>query len=143
MIQVKEKMNTSYVKTITLVVALANKIMKELDFEEIINTNITWDKAHWGISPGKLAKALVLSTFTDMRIPLTHIQYRLSDMDLRYLIGEEAMEHSINALNVGRALERIGESDVNRPYETLAIAALQKYNIPTERIHSDTATISF
>lgn len=143
MVQVKETMNTAYVKTISLVVALANTIIKELDFVEVINAGITWDSAHWGISPGKLAKALVLSTFTDMRIPLTHIQDRLSDMDLRYLIGEEAMEHDINAFNMGRALERIGEGGVNGPYETLALSALQKYDIPMERIHSDTTTVSF
>ena len=65
MIQVNETMNTAYVKTISLVVALANEIMKELDFVEVINTSITWDRAHWRISPGKLAKALVLSTFKD------------------------------------------------------------------------------
>jgi len=143
MIQVNETMNTSYVKAISLVVALANKIIDELDFEEVINKNITWDRDHWGISPGKLAKTLVLSTFTDMRIPLTHIQDRLSEMDLRYLIGEEAMEHNINAFNMGRALERIGAADVNKPYETMVLSAMYKYDITTKRIHNDTTTISF
>ena len=143
MIAVREIMNITYTKTITLMMALANKIINELNFVETINSNVTWDNSHWGISPGQLAKALVLSTFTDMRIPLTHIQDRLSDVDLRYLIGQEAMEHDINAFNVGRALERIGEANVDLQYQALAIKALSMYDIPTERIHSDTTTISF
>lgn len=143
MIKVEEKYDLTKKKTITLVMALANKIMKELNFTENINKNVKWDKEHWGISPGGLAKAVVLATFTDIRVPLTHLQERLSGMDLAYLIGEEAENHDINAFNAGRALERIGESDCNQPYETMALSALQIYDIPAARLHSDTTTLSF
>lgn len=143
MLKIKEKYDLTMKKTISLVMALANKIIKELNFVEIINKYVDWDKDHWSMSPGNLAKALVMTTFTDIRSPLTHIAEKLSSVDLLYLMGNEAEYSSPNAFNVGRALERIGESDYNQAYETMALTALQTYNISSERNHSDTTTISF
>ena len=74
---------------------------------------------------------------------VTHLQERLSGYDLTHLIGRETEEHDINAFNVGRALERIGQKDVNKPYEKMAMQALLKYDIPTSRAHSDTTSVSF
>jgi transposase len=130
-------------KVITVVMAFANKMMVKLRFKERINEKVEWDKDHWGISPGGLAKALVLSTLTDIRTPLTHLQERLRPYDISYLIGDEAEEHDVNSFNAGRALERIGEADYNGIYEGLAMAALQQYEIPIGNAHSDTSTISF
>ena len=141
--KIKESMKAMKVKTISLVVALANKIMNEVNFVETINKHVTWDEKQCDESPGNLAKALVLATFTDMRVPLTHIQDRTQGMDLDYLLGKSYMPHNINEFNVGRALERIGGINVNQPYETLALSAMQKYEIPIDYIHSDTTTISF
>jgi len=141
--KVNEKTPTMPRKIITVVMAIANKMMKELRFEERINEVVDWDKDHWAISPGGLAKAVVLSTLTEMRTPLTHIQERLRPYDLSYLISHKADNHDINSFNVGRALERIGEADYNGIYEGIALSALQQYDIPVERLHSDTTTVSF
>ena len=54
-----------------LVMAIADKVIRELRFVEVINESVSWDRSHWNISPGGLAKMLVLSTFTDIRVPLT------------------------------------------------------------------------
>ena len=113
MAKVEEKTPLRPRKIISVVIGIANKIMNELDFKERINAQVEWDKDHWGMSPGSLAKGLVLSTLTDMRTPLTHINERLRPYDLCYLIGDEADYHDINSFNVGRALERIGEADYN------------------------------
>jgi len=143
MVKVEEKTPLKPRKIISVVMGIANKIMNELSFKERINAQVEWDKDHWGMSPGSLAKGLVLSTLTDMRTPLTHINERLRPYDLRYLIGDEADYHDINSFNVGRALERIGEADYNGIYEGLALTALHKYDIPVGRLHSDTTTVSF
>ena len=50
---------------------------------------------------------------------------------------------SLASFSIGRALERIGETNVNAPYESLALAAMKKYEIPVSYIHSDTTTVSF
>ena len=131
-------------KTISMVMAVANQIINELGFVETINKNAAeWDESHWGLSPGHLAKALVLTTFTDIRSPLTHLQDRLAGLDLEFLISWKANMNSINAFNVGRALERIGEGNINASYEQMAMKAIQKYDISTSQIHSDTTTLSF
>ena len=141
---VKETVSIVKTKVISLVMAVANQVINELGFVETINENAgKWDEEHWGLSPGQLAKALLLTTFTDMRSPLTHLQDRLAGLDLEYLIGREAITNSINAFNVGRALERIGDGNCNKSYEQMAMIALQKYEIPTKRINSDTTSLSF
>ncbi|MCL1809459.1 MAG: IS1634 family transposase [Clostridiales bacterium] len=143
MAKVNEKAPTAPRKTITVVMALANKMMDELRFEDRVNEQVDWDKHHWAVSPGGLAKAVALSTLTDMRTPLTHIQERLRPYDLAHLTGYEVERHDVNSFNVGRALERIGEADYNRIYEGAALAALHQYSVPVGRLHSDTTTVSF
>jgi len=131
-------------KIIPLVMALGNKIINALGFTEKIDASVEWDKKQWAISPGKLMKALVLSTFMDIRTPLTRLRDRFAGIDMRYLIGEEAAESDVNSFNVGRALERLGESgNCEGAYETLALTAVQMNGIKMERLHSDTTTISF
>ena len=130
-------------KIIPLVMALGNKILNAMELVEKINENVKWDAKQWAISPGKLIKGLILSTFTDIRIPLTRLQDRFAGIDLRYLLGEEAATCDVNSFNVGRALERLGKSDTDGIYETLALTAIQTNKIPMKRMHSDTTTISF
>ena len=130
-------------KRITLVMAIASSMMKELNIKEKLNQAIEWDKSHWSISPGGLLTTLMLCTFTDMRIPLTHMEERLYGTDISYLIDEEADMQAVNSFNVGRALERLGETDNDGIYEQVALTALQVYNIPATKMHSDTTTISF
>jgi transposase len=143
MAKVTQKPMKTRTKIIHLVMALGNKILKEIGFVEKINESVVWDKYHCGISPGDLLKVLVLSTFTDIRTVLTRIQSRFEQVDLSFLIGEASTEHDINSFNLGRALERVGKADCNGIYETLALTAVQQNNIPLKRFHSDTTTISF
>jgi transposase len=62
---------------------------------------------------------------------------------LGYLISEGADLKNVNSSNVGRALERLGETDCDSLYERLALSAIQSNEIPMERLHGDTTTISF
>lgn len=144
--QISETMKVEKKKTIALVVAVANRMLNELDFVNTINTTTEYSKEQWNMTPGQLAKAIVLATFTDIRVPLTHLQDRMSEMDLEYLLGRANTENGIcevNAFNAGRALERIGSKNVNYVYEVMALSAMKKYGIPMEYIHSDTTTLSF
>lgn len=130
-------------KVLPVVMAVVNKIINEIGIVEMINKATKWNEAHWAISPGGLAKAFIISTFTDMRAPLIHIPERLEGIDMEYLIGEEADLKNINTSNIGRALERIGEADHESIYETAALSAITMNDINTTRFHSDTTTISF
>ena len=50
---------------------------------------------------------------------------------------------NINEYNVGEALERIGKADSDAIFERVALTAVREYELPMERQHSDTTTISF
>ena len=130
-------------KVMPLVMAIANRLIKEVGFVQKINESVEWDKTHWQISPGGLLKALILSTFQDIRTPLYRLQERLEQVDLGYLIGEGAELKNVNSSNVGRALERLGETDSDGIYEQLALSAVKSNEIPVTRLHGDTTTISF
>ena len=123
--------------------AVANKIIEELDFVNQINQTVTWDPAHWNISPGSLAKMLIMGTFTDMRIPLTRIKERFENIDTPYFLTPQDKTGDLNEFNVGKALDRIAEKDYQQIYQTIALNAIQKYQIPLTRLHSDTTTLSF
>lgn len=86
---------------------------------------------------------LVMSTFTDIRIPLTHLEDRLENIDLEYFLEPEDKPSFVNSSNVGEALDRIGEIDYDGIYETIALTAVKKYEIPVTKLHNDTTTISF
>ena len=130
-------------KKISFVMAVAKRFIDELGLVEAINEKVEWNKEHWNISPGGLAKAFIMSTLTDIRVPLTHVSERLKGVDLEYLIGEDAEEHEVNSFNIGRAFDRIAEIDYEGLYASQALSALQIYKIPMTRSHGDTTTISF
>jgi transposase len=130
-------------KTVPMVMAIANTIIKKLRFAEIINEAVKWDRAHWNISPGSLAKMLVLGTITDIRIPLTHLEDRLEGIDTEFFLEDSDKSAFVNESNVGEALDRIGDADYDGIYGQIALSALRQYEIPMARMHSDTTTISF
>jgi transposase len=141
--KIKETMKLCKTKTISLVIAVANRLLNEIEFVKTIDENTTFSKEHRLLSPGQCAKAFVLATMTDIRVPLTHLHERTEDMDLEYLLGTDYNRCGINAFNMGRALDDISEKNVNHIYESLAMTALKKYKIPIASTHSDTTTISF
>ncbi|MDR1580036.1 MAG: DUF4277 domain-containing protein, partial [Synergistaceae bacterium] len=95
------------------------------------------------MSPGGLAKMLVLGTLTDIRIPLTHLEDRLEGIDTEFFLEDSDKSAFVNESNVGEALDRIGEADYDGIYSTIALSAFRQYEIPLTRMHSDTTTVSF
>ena len=70
-----------------LILTLAHSVMKQLRLVEYINENVSWDPSHWEMSPGDLAQLLVLSTFTDIRTPLTHLEDRFEGIDVSFFLS--------------------------------------------------------
>ncbi len=126
-----------------LILTLVHSVMKQLGLVEYINENVSWDPSHWEMSPGDLAQLLVLSTFTDIRIPLTHLEDRFEGIDVSFFLGSASKSAAVNSFNAGRALERIGESDPEKMYQVMALSAVKQAGIPTQRLHADTTTVSF
>ena len=126
-----------------LILTLAHSVMKQLGLAEYINDNVFWDPDHWEVSPGDLAQLLVLSTFTDIQIPLTHLEDRFEGIDVSFFLSSASKSATVNSFNIGRALERMGQPDPEKMYQVMALSAIKQAGISTERLHADTTTISF
>ena len=139
-----ETSKSEFKPTLPIVMVLANKIINQLGFVTRINEGVVADAESWSVDPGRLLKALVLSTFVDMRAPLSHVSDRLKAFDLEYLLDKQGVKvEELNAFSIGRALERLGMACPDSIYEAMALEAITQNNIPVNRLHSDTTSVSF
>lgn len=130
-------------KAIPFIIALANKVLGALDFVDYINRTVEWDQQQCKISPGNLAKAVVLATFFEVRAPLSRIAERFEDVDTQFLFGEGVMPKDLTDDAIGRMLDKIAKASPGQMYTTLCLTAYAVYKIAFRRLHSDTTTISF
>lgn len=141
-IKVKEAKSDRQVE-IPFILALVNKILNILNFVEFINNSVVWDPKQWNVSPGNLAKAVVLATFFDIRSPLCRISELFKGMDTEYLFGEGVKPEHINEYNIARMLDRLAGAKPNKLYGTICLSAHSIYRIFFKRLHSDTTSLSF
>lgn len=73
-------------RTIPLILALADKILTTIGFVDFINDVVEWDDDQCKVTPGHLAKAIILATFFDIRAPLSLIKTRFIGMDTEPLL---------------------------------------------------------
>lgn len=132
-----------------IVLVLANKILTVIGFTDIIDRMVQWDEEQCKVSqqckvsPGNLCKALILSTFLDIRSPLYKVKNKFEGMDTEVLFGEGVKPEDLNSYALGRALDRLYQLGPETVYRMITISALTIYQIAFPRIHADTKTISF
>ena len=141
-IKVQEAKSNKQVE-IPFILALANKILNILHFVEFINNSVEWDPAQWYVSPGNLAKAVVLATFFDIRSPLSRMSELYMGIDTEYLFGEGVKPENINEYNIAQMLDRLADAKPNKLYGTFCLTAHAVYRIFFKRLHSDTTSLSF
>ena len=86
-------------RTIPLILALADKILTTIGFVDFINNVVEWDDDQCKVTPGHLAKAIILATF--LRAPLSLIKTRFIGMDTEFFFGEGITAKDINDYAVG------------------------------------------
>ena len=127
---------------IPFVMALANKILATLKFVDFINRSIDYDEKQWKVSPGNLAKAVVLATFFDVRAPLSRISKFYETYDTEYLFGKGVKPEHLNDDAIGRMLDRLSDAKPNKLYGALCLSAYTIYKIFFKRLHTDTTSVS-
>lgn len=125
------------------VLLLANKFLNMIGFTDFIDRSVQWDPKHWTVSPGNLAKAVVLVTFLQIRAPLYKIKSSFIGMDTEALFGEGVKPEHLNDDAIARALDRISDAKPEGLFSTLCLSLYSKFSIPFTRLHSDTTSISF
>jgi len=142
MTKIKEIFKRTEEIRIPLIIAIANTILKKIQFVEQINKLITWDEPRVNISPGMFAKALILSTLFELRAPLSHISKRFRTLDTEYLFGKGVTFEQINSYSIGRMLEKLGKCNCVKTFKMLAALFFKEFNLRIKRLHSDTTTVS-
>ena len=128
---------------IPFVLLLANKILNLIGFVDFIDRSVEWDPKHWKVTPGNLAKAVILVTFMEIRVPLFRIKESFIGIDTEALFGEGVMREHLNDYAIARALDCINDAKPEGLFSTLCLSLYSKFNIAFNRLHSDTTSISF
>jgi len=124
-------------------ILLANKFLNAIGFVDFINHSVKWNPTQWTVSPGNLAKAVILVTFLQIRSPLYKIQKSFIGIDTEALFGKGVMPEHLNDDAIGRTLDRINDAKLEGLFSSLCLSLYTKYSIAFNRIHSDTTTLSF
>ena len=130
-------------RTIPLILALANKILETIGFVDFINEVVEWDDNQCKVTPGHLAKAVILATFFDIRAPLSLVKTRFLGMDTEFFFGEGINASDLNDYAIGRALDKIAAAGPDRLFSTICLSTYAIYQIAFKRLHSDTTSLSF
>lgn len=129
-----------FITPLSLVVA--SRYLDKIGFTKMIDEHVLWDKSQCNLSPGMLAKSVVLSTFTQKRSPLYHINQSFAGMDLEGLFGLACWEREFTDDAIGRTLDKLYEANVNSLYSKMSLSCLAKFDIPIHSLHADTTSIS-
>ncbi|MCX7780538.1 MAG: DUF4277 domain-containing protein [Negativicutes bacterium] len=123
-------------------IAAADQYLSKLNFVKIINKAVSWDPKQCKISPGLLAKSVVLSTFADTRTPLYRIwkTFYGTDIEMLFAPGLTAQDFSDDA--IARTLDKISAAGVESLFGQISLAGLAAFNVPTCHLHADTTSIS-
>lgn len=131
-------------KKVPFFTALANKMLEQIGFTDLIDESVKWDKNQCNVSPGNLLKSFVLSTFmSGIRSPLSNVQERYEGIDTEILFGEGVLQEHLNDDAIGRSLDKLAKENPASLFGTLCLSAYSKYDIEFKRLHSDTTTVSF
>ena len=143
MVKVKFEFATDKKLILPFTLLLANKFLNAIGFVDFIDRSVTWDSKQWNVSPGNLAKAIILVTFLQIRSPLYKIQKSFIGIDTEVLFGKGVLPEHLNDDAIGRALDRINNAKPEGLFSSLCLSLYTKYSIAFNRLHSDTTTLSF
>lgn len=131
--------------TVPICVAMANRILHDLNFRERVNNRVDWDPKQCELSPGELASALILATSAPVRPPLYKVGewYESQNIDVSALFGSKATPAGLTDDKLGRMLDKLAEKDIGNLFIQLAATAVLKYEIAFNRLHADTTSIYF
>jgi len=125
-----------------LSIVAASQYLDKIGFIDMVNRHVSWDMAQCNLSPGMLAKSVVLSTFTTKRAPLCHIHQSLKGMDLEGLFRLACHEDEFTDDAIARTLDKLYEANTNALYSKMSLSCLTKFDLPLHSLHADTTSIS-
>ena len=123
--------------------ALGMALMESLDIPDLIDSLTVWDRSQRVLSPGKAAKAICGTMFTEnIRRALNNIEgfYGYSPVDS--LFGEYADHSSLNDVSLGRAMDTLYKADTKLLYYNIASRVKAMCHFVSKYYHFDGTNVT-
>jgi len=116
-------------------------IIDKLNIEEIINHSVTYDPEQCKLTPGTLAKSLIL-TIPVSRTALYRVDEFYENIDLKPIFGDGVTASDFNDDALGRMLDKLHSAGLKKIYSTIALFAYTQLNLDGSFLHFDTTSKS-
>lgn len=137
--------NTSpeFVQSYRMGFAVAAVDMAErIGLVEYLDTHLPWDPQQCRVSPGTRLLALMVTFLVDPRA-LYRIPEFYTELDCAVLFGAERQPADFNDDAMGRALEKLFESQASQIHTGLCTQAVERLGLdPTPQLHCDTTSLT-
>ena len=109
---------------------------------EYLDTHLPWDPQQCRVSPGTRLLALMVTFLVDPRA-LYRIPEFYTELDCAVLFGAERQPADFNDDAMGRALEKLFESQASQIHTGLCTQAVERLGLdPTPQLHCDTTSLT-
>ena len=128
-----------------LTATVVASFLDRIEFVETINAALTWDQSQWRVSPGNLAKAIVLLPFiySGSRLPIYSIFEHYQGMDMALLFTPEVRPEWLTRDAFSCFLDRLFAAGCEHLFTSLALRVYTAFSIPFHPVlHGDTTSIS-
>lgn len=126
-----------------LLALIVATFLDRLGFVSFINSVVTWDQKQWRVSPGNLAKALIITPFLCIgaRIPLYSIHENYQSVDMSLLFEDHVKPEWLTRDAFASLLDRIYDAGCENIFTQIALKVYDIFKIPFDAIfHGDTST---
>lgn len=114
-------------------------IVDEIGIVEIINRLLGTHPLE-EVSAGHVVKALILNCLGFLTAPLYLFSQFFVGKATEHLIGEGVKPEHLNDSRIGRVLDQLYEKGLSRVFMEMALAAVKRFGVSTQRAHLDSSS---
>ena len=123
-------------------VIAAGNLLDRFGFKEMIDNAVEWDRTQWNVSPGDLAKAMVMSMFWNYERPaLVNIGRTFCGLPMNMMFDEIRSSDEIGRYVLAETLDRIHDAGSSEIFRNVSSAVRAHWGIVTKIVHSDLTTV--
>jgi transposase len=142
-IQDVESAHQREIKHTPLIALIVATFLDRLGFVPFINSVVRWDEKQWQVSPGNLAKAIIITPFLCIgaRIPLYSIHENYQFVDMSLLFEDPVKPEWLTRDAFACLLDRIYDAGCENIFTQIALKVYDTFKIPYNAVfHGDTTT---
>lgn len=123
--------------------AIANKLLDDFGFSEMVDSMLDWDPKQCHISPGDAFKAIIMSTMSvTLRPAVMNVHLAYQDLPLQLLFDTVRHFEDLDRFAIADHLDRLYDAGVSKVYGNVSATIRAHYEIVSKVAHSDTTSIN-